>query len=252
MTNERLAALIAEGGNDELLPLLWERMQRFYRMSSKKYANAHAERCTRYGVNADDIFQESYFAMLDSVKYYGGRKSEQQALKFISFCGLPFKNHAAGLIGLRNKSLDVIESSTILSLDEQVPGKDGEPDTPRSELVPDPDSLQPFYDVENADYCRAIRETVAAQPLTETERNVINYIYFKGYNNTQTGEIIGISIERVRQCRNSAIRKLQKSREMRCLFIDNPYRHISLSEFRRYGSIVEQITEKREERKKVL
>lgn len=249
MTNEDLAALIAEGGNDELTPLLWDRMRRFYRMSSEKYAAIHAERCTRYGVTADDIFQECYFAMLDSVKYFGSRKPEQAALKFISFCGLPFKNHAGGLIGFRRKSLDALPCC--ISLDEQVQGNDGEPETPRGELVPDPESLTPFEEVERAAYNAAIREVVEAQPLTASESAALHYFYFEGKTLQETGALMGISLEMARQYRNRAKRKLWKSRELRLLYEESPYKHVSITEFRRRGSIVEQITEERERKSKM-
>lgn len=251
MTNEDLAALIAEGGNDELTPLLWERMRRFYRMSSEKYAAIHAEQCARYGVTAADIFQESYFAFLDSVKYFGSRKPEQAAFRFISFCGLPFKNHAGGLIGLRSKSLDALDCCTTLSLDEQVQGTDGEPDTPRGELVPDPESTKPFEEIDRAAYNAAIREAVEAQPLTESESAAIHYFYFEGKTLQETGAAMGISCEMARIYRNRAKRKLWKSRELRLLYEESPYKHISLEEFRRRGSIVEQITEERERKSKM-
>ena len=104
MTNEHIAALIGEGGNDELLPLLWEKMLRFYRMAAQKYERLHSVRCAQCGVTYEDILQESYFAMLDSIKAYNERTPEQAALRFISFCGCPFRTRASALIGMRTKA----------------------------------------------------------------------------------------------------------------------------------------------------
>lgn len=250
MTNERIAELIAEGGNDELTPLLWERMRRFYRLCSDKYAAIYADRCTRYGVTAEDLFQECYFAMLDSVKYYGSRKPEQAAFKFISFCGLPFKNHAGKLIGLRKRSLDALESCTTLSLDEEIPGSDGEPETTRAELVPDPGSAKPFEEIERAEYNAEIRKAVEALPLTESESAAVHYFYFEGKTLGEIAEIQGISQEAARAHYNSAKRKLRKSRKLRLLSRVNVYRRISFAEFQQRGSIVEQIAEMRDPHKK--
>lgn len=243
MTNELLAGLIAQGGNDELLPLLWERMRCFYRACAEKYERTHADRCARYGVTAADILQESYFAMLDSVKYYASRKPEQAAMKFITFCGLPFKTHAGGLIGLRNNSVDALQSYTV-SLDELVTGENGEKETPRGELVPDPESSMPFEEIERKAYNMAVRKSVMRQPLSEREKEVICYFYFNGFTLKKIGKLIGVSAEQIRHDRNSALSKLQKSAEMRDLFLCEPYRHVSVSEFMRYGSIVEQAAER--------
>ena len=65
--------------------------------------------------------QESYFAMLEAVKSYNARKPEQAALHFISFCGYPFKNHAAALIGIRTKAqLAKPLNNAVVSLDEPI------------------------------------------------------------------------------------------------------------------------------------
>ncbi len=135
MTNEQLAALIGAGGNDELLSLLWEKMRKFYRMASDKYARQHANKCTQCGVTADDIRQESYFAMLDSIKAYNDRKPEQEALHFISFCGFHFRHYADLLIGnnRRGTHKDPLKNA-VISLDEALPDKDGDTDTTRGEL----------------------------------------------------------------------------------------------------------------------
>lgn len=98
MTNERIAAIIAEGDSEELLPILWEKMLRFYKIQCDKYYRKHKDRCIQCGVTVDDLMQESYISMLDSIKAYGNRKPEQSELAFTSFCSYPFKNAADRLI----------------------------------------------------------------------------------------------------------------------------------------------------------
>ena len=162
MTNEQLAALIGEGGNDELLPLLWEKMRKLYRKMSNKYALHFSEKCAQCGVTAEDIQQECYFAMLDSIKAYNDRKPEQQDLLFTSFCDYHFKNHADLMIGIGNRGThrDPLKNYT-MPLDEPLTDKDGDTDTTRLEMIPDPDAEKPFQEIEREDYRQWIRQISA-------------------------------------------------------------------------------------------
>ena len=62
MTNEELAVII-KNGNEELLPSLWERVERFAVSRAKIYFNSHLEVCAAAGVMLDDLYQESYFVL---------------------------------------------------------------------------------------------------------------------------------------------------------------------------------------------
>ena len=48
MTNEQLAAFIKEGGNDELIPILWERVRKLMYMKSDKVYRAMQSRFVQY------------------------------------------------------------------------------------------------------------------------------------------------------------------------------------------------------------
>ena len=246
MTNESLAALIGEGGNDELLPLLWEKMRRFYRKISKQYVVDHAERCVKSGVTYEDILQESYFAMLEAITAYNSRSSEQAALHFVSFCGYPFRNRAAALVGIRTASARKEPlNCAAFSLDEPVQNDDGE--MSYAEIIPDETAEEPFREIEQADYCRDIRDTVqAALSDRPRELEVIERLYYAGETLAGAGAMIGISTERVRQLRQRALRLLYNDSRLRELYGISPYRHVGVNQFRNCGSIVEQIAEKHE------
>ena len=248
MTNEHIAALIGEGGNDELLPLLWEKMLRFYRMAALKYAQLHKNRCAQCGITYEDILQESYFAMLDGIKAYNERSPEQTTLHFISFCGIPFRNRAAALIGMRTKAgrAEPLNNS-LYSLDEPIRSDDGDEGISRGELIPDETAEEPFREIESTDYLRDIRDTVQAA-LSDQPRDldVIEHFYYKGETLGGIGAAIGISTERVRQLRQRALRRLYKNNHLRELYGISPYRHVGLRQFRNYGSVVEQAVEQRE------
>ena len=248
MTNEQLAELIGEGGNDELRPLLWEKMRKLYRMWTDKYYSSHKERCDLCGVSADDLRQEAYLSMLEAVKAYNSRTDEHKDSLFTSYCLYPFKNHAAELIGMRtqrgrNEALNCIHSS----LDEPLTDKDGDTSATISDIIPDQEAEQPFRDVEQTDYCRFIRETVA-EVLKDNpkELEVIERIYYNGETLSNIAADMEVSIERIRQIKNAALRELRKSKRMRAFQEISCYRHINFDSFSRHGSVEEQIIEQRE------
>ena len=84
MTNEELVMII-KGGNDELTPSLWERVERFAYVKATDYYYLHTDLCTRAGVTLDDLKQESYFAFMAAVNYYDPDKG----FLFLSFMTYP-------------------------------------------------------------------------------------------------------------------------------------------------------------------
>lgn len=251
MTNEQLAELIGQGGNDELLPLLWEKTKRLYRMWADKYYTAHKERCDLCGVTADDIRQESYLSMLEAVKAYTSRTEEHNETPFICFCKFPFKTHAAELIGARTKQGQGEPLNRFRgSLDEPLSDKDGKTDDTLANLIPDPEAEQPYRDIEQADYSRSIREAVSH--VLEEKPKELEVIERRYYGSELLGDIavsMGVSKERIRQMQATALRKLRNSRELKALAEIGYYKHVSVNSFQRtHISAVEKIAEERERR----
>lgn len=247
MTNEQLAALIGEGGNDELLPLLWEKMRKFYGMLADRYVRGHADKCAQCGVTAADIKQESYFAMLESIKAYNGRKPEQQDLLFTSFCDYHFKNHADNMIGNnRGNRTDPLRNST-LSLDEPLTNKDGDEDATRGDLLPDPESEDPFKEIEEKDFRQSLWKTAKAALKSRPILWEVTERYYRGGETLQEiGDSHHITRERVRQIKETALRRLRHSASMKTYCTTSYYQPLSIESFRRGGSIVERITEQRD------
>lgn len=252
MTNEQLAELIGQGGNDELLPLLWEKMRKLYRMWADKYYTQYKSRCDLCGVTADDLRQESYLSMLEAVKAYTNRPEEHKDTAFTSYCFYPFKNHAAELIGIRttrtqNEPLNRYRGD----IDSPLDGIDGET---IGTTTPDPEAEQPFRAVEQSDYCRAVREAVAnTLEATPRELEVIKRRYYDGELLGSIAADMGISRERVRQLEAKAMRKLRHSKEVRAFAEISFYRHVSLNSFQRtHISAVEKVVEERERKRKSI
>lgn len=74
MTNEAIAELVRQGGNDELIPLLWEKTSRLIFQKMGRYWELFSETFRRYGYELADIRQEGYNALLFAVKQYDSSK----------------------------------------------------------------------------------------------------------------------------------------------------------------------------------
>ncbi|MGN0655621.1 MAG: sigma factor-like helix-turn-helix DNA-binding protein [Ruminiclostridium sp.] len=250
MNNERLAALIGEGGNDELLPLMWEKMRKLFKLWADKFYTGHKARCDLCGVTNSDLFQECYFVMLEAIKAYSNRKEEQAELKFISFCKFPFKSHAAALIGMRTSRTrsEPLNDISRISLDERLNSADGEEgDRTICDLIPDTEAEQPFREIEEADFCRAVRELVKTA-LADYPRQLeaLERDFYNGETLGEIGAALGISRERARQLILYAMRKLRRNAAVIQFAETNCYKRVSLKACQAFGSAVEQVAEQRE------
>ncbi len=75
MTNEQLTELIQQGGNDELLPLLWDKTRILIYKKCAGYWRFYSETPERHGYSLDDLRQESYNVLIFAVK---GFKSNRE------------------------------------------------------------------------------------------------------------------------------------------------------------------------------
>lgn len=251
MNNERLAALIGEGGNDELIPLLWENMRKLFRMWADSYYTKYRERCNLCGVTNEDLRQEGYFAMLEAVKAYNSRPEENKETPFASYCHYPFKNRAAELIGMRTKQArsEPMNNNARISLDEPIKTPEGGADDSETVggFIPDPEAEQPFREIEEADFCRAIRDIVKAalanhpKELETLERN-----FYNGESLASIGADMGVSTSRAGTLKNNALRRLRYNGALMRFAEINNYKRVNKRDCLAFGSAVEQITEQRE------
>ncbi len=119
MTNEQLAEFIHMGGNDELLPLLWDKTRDLIYMKCGQYWAFYSAKLERHGYTLDDFKLEGYNALLFAVKGFDSAKE----YKFNSYLDYSLKRVIRGL--LRGKS-DALNQSGTMSLDQPISeGKDG-------------------------------------------------------------------------------------------------------------------------------
>ncbi len=213
MTNEQLAALIKHGGADELTPILWGRVRKLIYMLCDKYYAAYSNRFAACGVERDDLKQESYFAFLKAISSF----NESSGLLFTSYLEYPVKNAGAELLGIRNamrcnrKPLDNCKS-----LNESLPSSDGD-ELCYLDTVTDETAEQAF---ERALKRVSDEETRAAlnkalNKLSERERGVVVKEYFDGLVLREIAASYGLSIERVRQIKLKALKRLRVDPELK-------------------------------------
>lgn len=210
MTNEQLATFIQEGENDELTPLLWEKVRKFVYQQAGRYYEAHTVACSRRGVELWDLKQAGYLAFLEAVK---GFKADS-GYKFLSFIHYPLQTAFQDVLGTRTQSGKEEPLNNCASLDKPVKEEDGE--TTLGDLQADEESTD-FIDRLESEMCsEIIRREVEALP--DQLEEVIELFYFKGLTLAEIGERLGVSGERVRQIRIKAERKLRASNILRKLY----------------------------------
>lgn len=213
MTNEQLAGFIKQGGNDELIPILWENVRKLMHSNSRRFYATHKAKCDSSGVELWDLYQVCYTAFLEAVK---GFKPES-GLKFTSFLKYPFRNAVNELIGLRTSRTihEPLNNST--SLDKPLDSSEDDVITLLDTLADDT-ALDFIQRMETASVGATVRAVI--ETLQEQHREVIKLRYFEGLTLKQTGERLGVSPERVRQRESMALRILRQNKILRELWKD--------------------------------
>jgi len=214
MTNEQLAEFIQQGGNDELIPILWERIRKLMYMKSDKVYRAYQSDFTRCGADVWDLKQSCYMTFLDAVRGYKADRN----LKFTSYLEYPFRNAVNNLIGVRTKTKQNEPLNNCTSL--EMPVSDDENLTLADTLI-DETAVNAVDIVELADDYRVLHEAVDA--LGEPQSNVIKAYYFEEKSLEKIAGEMGVSRERIRQIKAKALRRLRHSEKLLQLYRENMY-----------------------------
>lgn len=232
MTNEQLAEFIQQGGNDELLPLLWDKTRDLIYMKCGQYWTFYAAKLERHGYSLDDFRQESYNALIFAVKGYDSTKE----YKFTTYLNYALKRVIRGLLG---GASDVLNQSGTMSLDQPIgEDKDGG-ELLLGDTVADDSTAAVFEEIEGHGQYVPLHQAVDSLP--PELREVIRDYYFKGLSYKQIGERHGYSLEYTRQLRNRALRKLGNNMQLRRLYgadygFHSTTRHKSLAAFLTSGT----------------
>ena len=210
MDNEKMADFIHQGGNDELIPVLWEKVRKLVYMRSEKFYRLNKELCDRRGVDIWDIKQESYTAYLYALKSFDISKG----YKFTTYLEYHFKNAVGDLLGRSKREVNE-PLNTCKSLDKSVMLPDGN-EVELFELVPDKSSLDFVERMETLSEYETIHKIV--DNLPEPCKSVINQHYFQGVTFTAIADEMGFSKERIRQIHLRALKILRNNKDLQEIY----------------------------------
>lgn len=227
MTNEELALKI-QNGERNLIPTLWEQVERFIYLKSENWYWQHEETCIRCGVALDDLKQVSYFAFLDAIRYY----TSADGYKFLTYLVFPLRNRFNEACGIHTKAQAQRPLNRCKSLNAAVPGfEEGitYEDTIVDELAVRTSKGGGWHIQRTA--AERLDECLATLP--EVQSAVIRYRYFEGLTVEKAGEKVGLTYVQCRNRETEGLRKLRrgKNRERLETFADG-----IISRYAYYGS----------------
>ena len=213
MSNEELAILIQRGDNDELLPLLFDKVKGvIYQKAAAEY-NTRRLSFTNSGYELSDLRQEAYEIFLCAVRAYNPERSES----LVTYLNFPLLNKVHEMLGTRSGRENRKPLDNCISLDEPINNaEDGSPIT-LSDVIPDTDE-SPEEKTVRLDLRRIVRTTVYA--LDEPYHSIISRYYFAGHTYQIIADDMGISAERVRQICKKGLKLLKESTDLqkiRCI-----------------------------------
>lgn len=166
MTNEALAELIQQGGNDELFPILWEKTNRLLYKLANEISYKYSERLKQCGYDPDDLAQEAYNVLVAAVKAY----KPEKGFKLSTYFGFQFKQ----VLRRITRNADVLNYSDTRSIDEPISDTDEE--LKLSDTISDPDSTNGYDKAEMCDYYKPLYQAIDS--LEAPDRLVIMLRFF--------------------------------------------------------------------------
>ncbi len=249
MTNEELVSDI-HAGSVELMGQLWEQVEGLVKWKAKRIMTV-LEGCPGRGVEFEDLYQSGYLAMVTAVNTYDPTAGGA----FSTWLMYHLKNAFAEATGYRTRKGRKEPLNNYLSLD--TPLSDDADSDALMDVVADPAGLQWRESLEESMWRKQLQEAVGAALSTVPEQyhEILRLRYWENMTLDDIGGLYGISLERVRQIENKAIRELRKPKFADKLlpFYDfDFYSGTSLSAFRYTGMSVQEryisIQEERRER----
>lgn len=205
MTNEQLAVFIQQGGNDELTPILWERVRKTLYMIADKYYSKNSEICAKCGVTVWDLKQQAYSAYLGAVRAYSVEKGYQ----FTSYLGLQFKHEMRPLFG--KDRLNYAESlNAALSQDD-------ENGVEFIDLVADDTAFDDFERIDTADTVTAVRSAVGRLP--DELKDIIHLRYYENLSIKATAHKLAIAENEALNRNRRALKLLRQDRNLKQLAV---------------------------------
>lgn len=229
LTNEQLFDIIKDG-NEDLKPVLWERVKNLAYMLSSRFYAKNMELCRSRGLEEWDIKQLSYLAYASLFEKY----STDKDYTLSTALGYALKVECKKALGSAHDTLN-----SAISLDECL---NDETDTERIEVIADDQSTEKLEKVEKSAENEYFRKTIdkALESCRELERYAVKRHYYDNKPLTQVAEEYGVSRQAAYAAHDKALQKLYRKTEIRRLWDDLGY-----SSYRIYKNQVEYIAAKR-------
>ena len=249
MSNEELVAEI-QAGATERMDELWEQVERLIKWKANRIMTV-LDGCPGCGVAFEDLYQSGYLAMAAAVNTYDPTAGGN----FATWLMYHLKKVFAETTGYRTQKGRQEPLNNYLSLD--TPLTDGTDSDALMDVIADPAGLQWRESLEESMWQKQLQKAVGAALSTVPEQycEILRLRYWENMTLDDIGNLRGISMERVRQIENRAIRELRKPKFADKLlpFYDfDFYSGTSLSTFRYSGMSVQEryisIQEERQER----
>lgn len=214
MSSDELAVLITSG-NDEFIPLLWDKIKKYAYMLSGKDYEQKQERYSNAGIELWDIKQTAYIAYTEAIKGYDNTKGA-----FTTYYTYQFKSAVQSLLR-GNKALN---NST--SLDEPRENQGGE-EISLYEVIEDSSAQNDFRDFETNDHNIYISRTLAdcIALLPQIQRLIIKGYYFDNKTLKELAVELAESTQSISRIKNKAINQLRSNPKIKALY--NEYRSAS-------------------------
>lgn len=236
MTNEELVEKIQQGERD-LLPRLWEQVERFVSKVAVRWAKAvEPDNIPQAMEFADELIHTGYIAVVEAADTFDAT----QGAVFMTHLGFYIKKHfesecaaASGiprgiysragaarqkkkqgqkLSGLEQKMIKFCFPTSL-----NTPVGDGRRDDDREELgdlIPDP--VDDFADAEERIFQQQLHEALeeALGQLPENQEKVIRLRFYQEFSQGEVCEQLGVSRERVRELQEKALWNLKQRRNL--------------------------------------
>lgn len=259
--NEILAQRI-KNGETYLQEKLWLQIKKLVVKKAQSYVLNNKSACLQAGVEADDLIQAGYFAMLDAIKAYPG---EGAPYRFLTYLNFPLKNQFNALTGVRDnaakskkarQAIDQIAGAN--SFDAEIsPSNGGTGETTLSNYIPDPEAEAAFARIEENDYLEKLGLDLqeALQTLPPKQAHCVRMRYLNDETQSYIAKTLGVSQAYVMSLIKSGLLSLRRCnalQEYRQEQYARAYHKSSTKTCRNYGSIVEQIVVHLDEREREL
>ena len=216
MSNEELAKAIQEG-NTDLLPVLWEQVERLVYWKANRVS-----RCLegRGDVDKEDLVQAGFLAVVGAAETY---KPENGAFSTWLFYYMRREfGRATGYQAGRKMDPAANACSLNLKLSD-----DDENSAEMMDLISDPRAGADMNAVEDHIFSCELHRTVEdlLRSLPDDQRRTLHLRYYDGMTYREAGEVCGQDAEEIRKLENKAMRTLRRPENAKHLkpYIDFDY-----------------------------